>query len=143
MLDIFCSENVSSFFCCCHFNEVGVTLYPALAKRSSVLVDVGIVLCITCCAGWSWESLRGWFHFLKLGVPGAAMLGIDWISYEIAAFVLGSIDEVQLALNVIIFNLLELFYVVSLTRHSLLMSHNLIKSSEAECFEVQYYSEKY
>ena len=71
-----------------------------------------------CCAGWSWESLRGWSQFLRLGIPGAAMLGLDWIGFETGAFVLGSVDEVQLALNVIMNNLLELCYMVGLTTPS-------------------------
>lgn len=64
-------------------------------------------------AGWSWESLRGWSQFLKLGIPGAAMLCFDWISFEISAFVLGSIDEVQLAVNAILFNITVLLFMVS------------------------------
>ena len=64
-------------------------------------------------AGWSWESLRGWSQFLRLGVPGAAMLCFDWISFEVAAFVLGTIDEVQLAVNAILFNIAIMLFMVS------------------------------
>ena len=63
--------------------------------------------------GWSWESLRGWSQFLRLGIPGAAMLCFDWISFELAAFVLGTIDEVQLAVNAILFNITVLLFMVS------------------------------
>ena len=63
--------------------------------------------------GWSWESLREWWQFLKLGLPGIAMISIEWISYEIGAFVVGTIDEVQLALNAFIINVLTLVYMVS------------------------------
>ena len=63
--------------------------------------------------GWSWESLRGWGQFLKLGVPGAMMLFIEWVSYEISYFVLGSIDVVQLALGTILMQLLTLLFMVS------------------------------
>ena len=76
-------------------------------------------LYVTCYSGWSWESLRDWSQFLKLGIPGAAMLGFDWISFEVAAFVLGAIDEVQLALNVIMNNLLEFCFTVGLPTPSL------------------------
>ena len=63
--------------------------------------------------GWSWESLKGWGQFLKLGVPGAMMLFIEWASYEVSYFVLGSVDVVQLALGTILSQLLTLLFMVS------------------------------
>lgn len=41
------------------------------------------------------------------------MISLEWISYEIGAFVVGTIDEVQLALNAFIINVLTLVYMVS------------------------------
>jgi MATE family multidrug resistance protein len=64
--------------------------------------------------GWSWESLKEWWPFLKLGIPGVAMTCLEWISYEIAAFVLGSISEVELAANSIIINVLMILFMIPL-----------------------------
>ena len=63
--------------------------------------------------GWSWESLRGWGQFAKLGVPGLLMIAFEWCSIEISAFVSGSIDEIQLGINSIIIGLLNVLYMVS------------------------------
>lgn len=65
--------------------------------------------------GWSWESLRDWWQFLKLGLPGTAQICVEWISFEISAFVLGSISEVQLGLNALIISILTLQAMVSLS----------------------------
>ena len=59
------------------------------------------------------EALRGWGEFLKLGIPGAAMMCIEWLSLEIAALIIGSIDEVQLEINSVVISFLITFYMVS------------------------------
>ena len=59
------------------------------------------------------ESLREWWQFLKLGLPGIAMICVEWTSFEIGAFVLGSIDEVQLGINAVMINILSLLAMVS------------------------------
>ena len=59
------------------------------------------------------EALRGWGEFLRLGLPGAAMICIEWLSFEIAALVVGSIDEVQLAINSVVISFMIVFYMVS------------------------------
>ena len=64
-------------------------------------------------AGWSWESLKDWGLFLKLGIPGAMMIFIEWASYDVSYFVLGSIDVVQMALGTILSQLLTLLFMVS------------------------------
>ena len=56
--------------------------------------------------GWTWESLREWGQFLKLGISGLAMLCCQWWSYEIGMFVTGSIDKTQLAINSILLTIL-------------------------------------
>ena len=58
------------------------------------------------------EAFVQWWQFLQLGIPGALMFCLDWMSYEIAVFILGTLDEVQLALGVIVYNLLILVYMV-------------------------------
>lgn len=41
------------------------------------------------------------------------MIGVEWISYEIGALVVGSIDSVQLAINAIIMHIITIAYGVS------------------------------
>ena len=60
------------------------------------------------------EALRGWGEFLRLGLPGAAMICMEWLSFEIAVLILGSIDEIQLAINAVVVNLLIVVYMVSI-----------------------------
>ncbi len=43
-----------------------------------------------------------------------AMICLEWISYEIAVFVLGSIGEVELAINSIVVNVIVMMFMVSL-----------------------------
>ena len=64
--------------------------------------------------GWSWESLREWGQFLKLGLPGIVMISLEWISYEIGAFVVGTISEVELAINAVMINVLTIAYMVTI-----------------------------
>ena len=42
------------------------------------------------------------------------MIGVEWISYEIGALVVGSIDSIQLALSAIIMQLITIAYSVSI-----------------------------
>jgi MATE family multidrug resistance protein len=53
----------------------------------------------------SWPSpfrlavFRGWPEFLKLGIPGAASLFVEWGSYEITSMVAASLGETPLAVH--------------------------------------------
>ena len=42
------------------------------------------------------------------------MIGVEWISFEIGALVVGSIDSIQLALNAITMQLITIVYGVSI-----------------------------
>ena len=63
--------------------------------------------------GWSWDSLREWGQFAKLGVPGMLMLCIEWWSFEIPAFVTGSINKTELGINAVLISLLSVVFMVS------------------------------
>ena len=58
------------------------------------------------------EALRGWWEFLRLGLPGVAMICLEWVSFEIATFVVGTIDEVQLAINTVIVTMATVIFMV-------------------------------
>jgi MATE family multidrug resistance protein len=69
--------------------------------------------------GWSWESLRGWSQFLKLGVAGYLMIAFEWWGFEISTLVTGSISQEQLAANTALFQFGNLAFTVSLLSFSL------------------------
>ena len=63
--------------------------------------------------GWSWESLEGWWQYIKLGVPGLVMICCESWSFEITPFVAGSIDETQLGINSILISITSVLFMVS------------------------------
>ena len=63
--------------------------------------------------GWGWDSLRGWGQFAKLGIPGLLMTSIEWWSFEIAAFVTGSINKTELGINAVLINVISTAFAVS------------------------------
>ena len=82
--------------------------------------------------GWSWESLRGWSQFLKLGVAGYLMIAFEWWAFEISTLVTGSISQQQLAANTAIFQFANLAYLVRVSISlslSLSLSPSFIKGT--------------
>lgn len=60
--------------------------------------------------GWRWkEACSGWGEFLRLGVPGAAMLSLEWWAFELCVLVAGSLGTLPLAAH----NVLATLVVVS------------------------------
>ena len=68
--------------------------------------------------GWSLESLNEWGQFLKLGLPGMAMLCLEWWAVEVASFVAGTISEEELATNAAWFQATYFVYMVSQIENS-------------------------
>ena len=62
--------------------------------------------------GWSWECLEDWGQYFKLGLPGVAIICIEWISFEVSAFILGTIGEIELAINAVLINTLTYLFMV-------------------------------
>ena len=58
-----------------------------------------IQLLIFCYLGWTTESLLNWSQFIKLAVSGMAMICIEWWSFEVGAFLTGT---VYTTLNIIL-----------------------------------------
>lgn len=45
-------------------------------------------------AGWSFkEATKGWAEFLRLGIPGAAMLSLEWWAFEIISLFAGALGS--------------------------------------------------
>ena len=66
--------------------------------------------------GWTLECFDGWIEFYKLGLPGVGMICMEWTSFEISAFVLGTLGEVELAINTVLINTITFLFMVILKR---------------------------
>ncbi|XP_072446053.1 multidrug and toxin extrusion protein 1-like [Chiloscyllium punctatum] len=64
--------------------------------------------------GWSTDCLQEWGPFLRLAVPSMVMMCIEWWTYQIGTFLVGSINEVQLGAHAIINQTLLLTFMVPL-----------------------------
>uniref|UniRef100_V9KGG9 Multidrug and toxin extrusion protein n=1 Tax=Callorhinchus milii TaxID=7868 RepID=V9KGG9_CALMI len=56
--------------------------------------------------GWTNDSLQEWGNFIRLAIPSMLMLCIEWWTYEIGIFLAGLINEVQLGVQAIVYQLL-------------------------------------
>ena len=63
--------------------------------------------------GWSFESLTEWWQYARLGVPGFLIMACEWWTFQAGNFVLGTIDEIQLAINAVILQYVCLLYMVN------------------------------
>eukprot|EP00731_Ephydatia_muelleri_P026417 Em0018g517a len=57
-------------------------------------------------SGWSWDSLTGWWSFVRLGLPGLLVNCFEWWAGEIAIIIAGTIGKTDLALVAIFMNVL-------------------------------------
>eukprot|EP00731_Ephydatia_muelleri_P014796 Em0008g516a len=64
--------------------------------------------------GWTWEALEDWWPFIKLAIPGLLMIGLEWWSYEIGGFVLGTIDKTQQAIHLNLLNINAILFLSAL-----------------------------
>lgn len=60
------------------------------------------------------ETFRGWFTFLKLGVPGTLMQCFEWWAYEVLAILAGLLGTLQLAAHVAVINVCALVFMIPL-----------------------------
>ena len=50
-------------------------------------------------AGWSKNSLRRWGTFLRFGIPGMAMMCLDWWAFEVLTLITGLLPDAEVALG--------------------------------------------
>lgn len=50
------------------------------------------------------DSIKGWYAYLKLGIPSAAMLGLEWFCFELIAVIAGEVGVLELAAYTAMFN---------------------------------------
>lgn len=60
------------------------------------------------------DSFKGWWEYLKYGVPSALMLCLEWWCFEILALYAGFLSINELAANVILFNLISFLFQIPL-----------------------------
>jgi MATE family multidrug resistance protein len=63
--------------------------------------------------GWSMELFQDWGSFLKLAIAGLLMVSLQFWAFEAGTLLAGTLGEVQLAAQSIIFQLESLTYMVS------------------------------
>ncbi|XP_078364964.1 multidrug and toxin extrusion protein 2-like [Oculina patagonica] len=64
--------------------------------------------------GWTTESLQHWGQFIMLAVPGILMLCIEWWSFEVGTFLMGSFGTMQLATHGILMQYSSFMYMIPL-----------------------------
>ena len=102
---------------CYYYSGVAISmvLFDALSPILLIAYIKGRGLHKKTWGGWSWESLRGWSQFLKLGVAGYLMIAFEWWGFEISTLVTGSISQVQLAANTALFQFANLAFTVRIS----------------------------
>jgi len=62
--------------------------------------------------GWSRESLTGWSEFLKLAIPGAAMVVSEWWAFEVVSLAASYLGTVSLAAQSVVVQTSGLLYTI-------------------------------
>ncbi|XP_048576600.1 multidrug and toxin extrusion protein 2 isoform X2 [Nematostella vectensis] len=62
--------------------------------------------------GWSFSCLDDWRQFIGLAVPGMMMICVEWWSFEIGSFLLGRIDDSNVAAHGILFQLATISFML-------------------------------
>ncbi|KAF4649326.1 hypothetical protein FOL47_002178, partial [Perkinsus chesapeaki] len=83
-----------------------------LVTPQSGLAGAGVAMAITYSStlllglGFTWSMFRGWWDYLKIGIPSMITMCSEWWAYEIATLVIGLLhDSNQLAAHVSICNI--------------------------------------
>ena len=76
------------------FGVEGSAISISIAYWSLAIMYVLYIRCSslyhTSWPGWTMDSLKGWFHYCKYGVPGMVMLCLEWWTFEIGYLVVGA-----------------------------------------------------
>eukprot|EP01100_Stratorugosa_tubuloviscum_P012327 TRINITY_DN580_c1_g3_i3.p1 TRINITY_DN580_c1_g3~~TRINITY_DN580_c1_g3_i3.p1 ORF type:complete len:562 (-),score=201.80 TRINITY_DN580_c1_g3_i3:1271-2956(-) len=83
---------------------------------------------------WSFDAFKGWPEYLKLGLPGAAMICFEWWAFEILTFLAGKLGIEELAAHGILINTLSFCYMLPLGYHvtCVVRIGNLLGAGEAD-----------
>uniref|UniRef100_A0A1I8IRR2 Multidrug and toxin extrusion protein n=1 Tax=Macrostomum lignano TaxID=282301 RepID=A0A1I8IRR2_9PLAT len=111
--------NVVSQYLAIHIFDYGY-LSSAVLQASSLAVMFFLTLIYTLCTGvykdcwdgWKVESLYNWCDFVKLAVPGIFLIALEEWSFEISTIVAGTLGEVQLGAQSIVFQMEAISYMI-------------------------------
>ncbi|PAA87708.1 hypothetical protein BOX15_Mlig004257g1 [Macrostomum lignano] len=111
--------NVVSQYLAIHIFDYGY-LSSAVLQASSLAVMFFLTLIYTLCTGvykdcwdgWKVESLYKWWDFVKLAVPGIFLIALEEWSFEISTIVAGTLGEVQLGAQSIVFQMEAISYMI-------------------------------
>ena len=94
--------------------------------------------------GWRVESLYGWYHYLKYGVPGMIMLCYEWGSFESGYFALGGFapyPKVELGIYSVLINFAGIafslplgFMIAATVRVGNLLGQNEPRRARQSCY---------
>ena len=63
---------------------------------------------------FSWEAFSSWGPFLKLAIPGAFMLALEWITLEIANLLMALLGEKEVAAMGVFYNIDQMIFVLGI-----------------------------
>lgn len=63
-------------------------------------------------SGWSFQALEEWGLYMKLAIPGMIMSVLSWVAFEIIHFLAGALGEVELAVNIVWYQLMVILFMV-------------------------------
>ncbi|CAH3032095.1 unnamed protein product [Pocillopora meandrina] len=64
--------------------------------------------------GWTIESLQHWNQFTMLAAPGTLMLCVEWWSFVVGIFLMGTLGQKQLAVHGILMQFSSFVYMISI-----------------------------
>ncbi|XP_072319797.1 multidrug and toxin extrusion protein 1-like [Eucyclogobius newberryi] len=65
-------------------------------------------------SGWSLECLREWGSFVRLAIPSMLMLCLEWWMFEAGGFMAGTISEVELGAQSVLYEIAVVAYMIPL-----------------------------
>ncbi|OWF41661.1 Multidrug and toxin extrusion protein 1 [Mizuhopecten yessoensis] len=101
-----------------HFGIMGAALSVALTQWTIVLFHLIYILTKgrhkATWDGWTLESFNEWGKFFSLALPGLFMVCLEWWTFEILFFIVGTLGVVPLASHTIAYNAAALAFMIPL-----------------------------
>ena len=87
---------------------LAATAQSAVCATGMVIATWNTPSIMQCWGGWSWEAFTGWGAYLKVALPGALMVVVEWCSWEISTFLCGYISVSALGAQTTLTNIMML-----------------------------------
>lgn len=79
--------------------------------------------------GWSFQALEEWVLYLKLAIPGMFMMVLSWWAFEAMHFLSGALGEVELAVNIVWYQLMCILFMVCFYNFTILIVNDSLNTS--------------